>query len=518
MAMDNKATTIGIHVGSDRITGIATRGAGAEARVLASASVDLPPGAIHEDGIDPGVAGPALRRLVRNLGVRATQAHLAVPIAGDHVRSLRLPDATGAERVTMVRGELEGLNLLPTGTGAFDAIWVPVPNSEGGRRQSDVSAYFLREHEIDSYEAAFDAAGLLIAGIEPKELAVVRGILAEERERPVAVLNVGEDASDLILTDGNQVRLARRIPGGIHDLVGATAPVPAGAGVAGAPAGLPDIPGFAMETAANDPMTNSFLVLETTRTFAFYLRDLPDAPPIEELILSGPGTVVAAQAALADAVGIPVRCARLQRLEPLVPSTTDTEWIGAYGAALGATPHGLPKLHIARNLRQSRSRRRAPIVVRMGIAASIVVLASAAFGRWTLGVSTEWAAEARGDEMKAVEQLRSSRAPAIQRRAIADQALGLKQAADIPVPQLLARLALATTPGVGIHRMELLPDGVVRIDGDAVSSRSVQAFAQAIGNGRELKGAFFEMMRQEPDGMVRFRISARYRAGNGGGA
>jgi len=513
MPADRKGTTVGIHVGASRISGIAARITGADARVLASASVDMPPGAVHEDGLDPAVAGPALRRLVRNLGVKATQANIAVAVTGDHVRSLRLPDAARSERAGMVRGELEGLGLLPPGTGAFDSIWVPVPSPDGGRRQSDVAAYFLREHEIDTHEAAFDAAGLLISGIEPTDLAVVRAVLSEERERPIAVLNVGEDASDLIFTDGGAVRLARRIPGGIRDLVDLPETLSLGAG-----ASVPDIPGFALETVGGDPLQRSFLILEVTRTFAFYVRDLPDAPPIEELVISGPPLVAGAQSALADSVGIPVRLARIPRLEPIAPSSTDIEWIAAFGAALTSSPHGLPKLHLARNLRQSLRRRRGPVVVRMGIGASLLVLAAAAFGRWSLQVSQDWAEEARRDEVKAIERLRALRAPALKRRAVGEQARALKAGVDIPVPRLLARLAVSTTPGVGIQRFDLLPDGGVRIEGEALAARQVQAFAQAIGDGGELRGAYFEMMRQEADGRVRFRIAARHRAGDGEGS
>lgn len=280
---------------------------------------------------------------------------------------------------------------------------------------------------------------------------------------------------------------------------------------------LPDIPGFSVDSGSADPFVDSFLLREVKRTFAFYLRDFPEAPEIDELIVAGPATVGMAQAGISEAVGLPVRIARIARLEPLVPLSSDVEWMAAYGAALSHGATYLPKLQIARGARLSLSRRRGPIVVRMGIAASVLVLASAGLGRWNLALSTEWAAASRASEMEIVESLKARRAPELRSRAAAEKAFALHRAASIPAGRVLARLAIAGSPGVGIQRLDLLPDGAVRIEGEARSSRDVQAFVQSIGRGGELIGAYFETMRQEPSGVVRFRIAARHRADGGGG-
>lgn len=562
MANELRGQSIGLYLHGETLIAVACQPTPRHGvRISARAATTLPRGSVTALTADPLVLGQAIRKLVRQLDVRATEVSVALPVPADSMRALRLPDVPVVERRTLVRGELEELTVLPSGGGAFDFLWTSLV-AEGGRRQAEVSAYVLQDSQVDALREALRIAGLQLAAIEPASIAALRAYRQVVPRQPEALLHVAENHADLCLVDADRVRLLRRIPAGWSEftrhldtvagaLEGANVdrelPAETPGGIAPdifipppldptarqasaeAAMSLPDIPGLEPlfpEPAAPPPpppsvvgdTPPSFLALEVARTLAFYARDYPDAPGPEQLTLLAPEPMRAHIDEFARSLDLPVAFSTaLDRFEAPPPHTErgiapdPLDFLSAAGVALPGNEETVAKLDISRQEKAAISRRRAPVVLMFGMAGSTMWMLLAAAAAVALAVLEPKAIDQKIALTEEISRIRQERAPLLRWQEVSDAAQGMRAKSQIPAPAVMGRLAATVTPGVEVKKLEVRPDGRVAVEGVALSARSVQSFVQRLGIGRSVRSPFFEMMRQEKDGTLAFRIVGNFR-------
>src|SRR5579862_8336615 len=202
MAIDTQGSSLGLFFTAHSIVAVELRAVRGGIEVLKTGVTDLPRGAIEENTIaDAARLGLTIRALLRKIGCTARSAHVALFSPGYSMRVLRMPDVPVSERRQLVRNELEVTNVLASGGGAFDFVWIS-PSAQSGDRHAEVFAYHAADSMVEGVKEAVQQAGLRLAGLEPASLAMIRAYLAAgSKRRPLAFLCPAEKYSDLCLHD-----------------------------------------------------------------------------------------------------------------------------------------------------------------------------------------------------------------------------------------------------------------------------------------------------------------------------
>ncbi len=219
MASDTRGATLGLFIGKESIVAVFVRTDHGGTRITASGQAATPSGSVTEGAVmDPVRLGHAIRILLRTMKARPSSAVVAVPPEVCGMRAFRLPEVPERERRALVRGELETVEALRLGAGAFGFLWSEAPAQED-RKEADVFAFYCDDPIVDGIRETLAVAGLRLTAIEPYSIAVMRAyVRTREVLKPVALLCPSANHSDLCILDGKEVRYLRRIVGGWDDI------------------------------------------------------------------------------------------------------------------------------------------------------------------------------------------------------------------------------------------------------------------------------------------------------------
>jgi len=526
----------GIVIAQDAITGALVHWTRGFPDILARGAVETPRGAVEGASImDPAAVGQAIRDLRRQMGVRSRVVSIAIHSPGYQMRTLRLPDVPVAERRLLVRNELESMSALPVGSGGLDFLWTAAPLVEG-RHQADASVYYADDSEVEAVRSALRPVGLLLDVLEPASIAIMRGWLAGNlRGDPVALLCPSRKHSDLLIHDGQRVRLVRRIPSGWDDLTRPDeAQTPAAAGQPFIPAGVPvptlsGIPGMP-ETAAEGmaglqrSTGASFLAAEVNRSLAFFAREYENAPqPARLVVLTPEAYLEATRNVLEQSLAIPIvgedPLAGANLPPPVGSAGTrvpSLAYLAAVGVALGEVEGTIPVVDISHQEDSAAVRRRAPSILMAGMAGSTIWMLAALGAALALNVMQSNLQNEISGITTETSRLREERAPLLRAAEIEAAARAAAEKTRAPASSILGRIAGASLPGVSLTRIAAAADGKVTIEGKAADEESIRRFADGLNQGVSMKGPRFEDLQIDKEGLG-FTLSARYRAAEGEG-
>lgn len=499
-----RPTELGVHIGSDQLTMLVPSRDGSSQSV-ALESVSLPAASVYEDPMRIAAAGPVLRRWIREKRIQPRRIRFALDFPQSRTRSFRLPWIPDADRIPVVRGELESLCGMEPDAGALDFLWLESGGSESSRGEADVIAFFLSETELEALEQLCASLGTVFDGAEPATIAATRTVLAQFSDQPTAVLHTAGEVCELVVSDGSKVRVVRRISGWTHSTD------PTSVYEKPSQQEIPDIPGFAPEPPSSHASAPSagdeFLVAELVRTLAFFARTFPQVESPRVVHVLGAEADIARLARAAEAYDL-----------DCVPFAPDRRRVGCdansalavHGVVMPSEAHGLGRLALKRQDRQARIRRRAPLLIRVAVAASFAVVAGATTATVALSREESRAIEGKLDETMRLAEIGERRGARMRYLATVEAANAMHRSASLPVPELLGRLAVAATPGVSVGKFEIHPDGNVQIEGDALDARQVEAFAERLSTRSRLGKPRFDSLRQDKEGRISFRVGARF--------
>jgi Tfp pilus assembly PilM family ATPase len=543
----------GLVISEDAILVVETRLVRDAIKVGVHGATELPRGAVSGPVIaDPPVVAQALRKLWRELNLQNRQVTVTLLSPGYAMRALRLPNIPLGEQRRLVRGELEEVGALSFGSGAFDFLWVPLP-PEGNKRQADAYVYYTNDATVEGVRQALRLAGLQLEYLEPFSLTMMRAYLASMPQRqPIALLCPAEKHSDLCIHDGNQVRHLRRIPAGWAEFARKDATTGLGfmydreydreeRSQESGPGGLARLPFLLgpeeeashgeLDSASTEDSVGSssglrrsssmaFLASEVMRSLAFYAREYEEwARPQMLAILSPANIVDDFRTLLADSLSIPLveadALAAFDLASPalsLGPRNAQQSYLAAIGAAIGDIEAAIPRVDVSQQETAAKTRRNAPVVLLMGMAASTVWMIMSAIAAITLALlqSNRETESVRLDQE--IAAIKTQRTPLLNYQKISNAATAAATNAQIPAAAILGRLAKSSTPGVSVTSLHITPDGKVSVEGKALDTLSIARFVSNLGQGQSVQAPAFEMMKQDADQSLTFRIAGRSHA------
>ena len=211
-------TAVGLHIDSQRASAVGVD----RKRVVAAASIELPPGAFTDVGVaEQEQLSEALRELFA-MGDFGRRVYLGLSVRHGVVRLLDMPLIENeAEREAAVRFQAAEAIAMPLEEAILDYAFVgqTVDPPAGPRMQVVIAA--ARRAPVLELVDAVNAAGLKPMGIELEPFALVRALGEPAQENEVARLYVHIGASNAILAIaiGHTCLFTRSAPGSGAGLV-----------------------------------------------------------------------------------------------------------------------------------------------------------------------------------------------------------------------------------------------------------------------------------------------------------
>lgn len=213
-------TLVGLDIGSDRLKVVELTRSGRTYRLSKMASV-ASPGAAFRDGVPtvPDEVGAQIRSLFDKAGIRADRVVVGAGGQSVTVREVRVPAMTAKELTSAVRYEAE--RYLPYNVQDVHMDYqVMGESSEDGRKMLDVVVVATRRDVVQRLVETVEAARLQPAIMDVESFALLRSLIGGGGEPRTAVfIDLGAEASDIIITEGKRFRLARNIPIGGNTLI-----------------------------------------------------------------------------------------------------------------------------------------------------------------------------------------------------------------------------------------------------------------------------------------------------------
>lgn len=229
---------LGISFTDDAVQAVVVRPTPAgDVQISTAVAAPLPPGVIENGEVRHVEAlADALRKLLAANQIAVRNAVLGLPSRVVTTRTINIPPVPDKERSAVVRGEIEHLNALPPGTGAFDYVRLVSASSDGAPVASAKSSghsvlfYAALRPTIETYRAAAQAAGLRVVGMEPWDFGAMRTAYPGLVAKPLALaISLGAYHTSLLFLQNGAPVYSRRLDVGIHQmLVPELSPTPTG--------------------------------------------------------------------------------------------------------------------------------------------------------------------------------------------------------------------------------------------------------------------------------------------------
>ncbi len=213
-------TLVGLDIGSDRLKIVELTRSGRTYQLARMATVPSPVSAFR-DGVPaaPEEVGTQIRALVERAGIRADRVVVGAGGQNVTVREVRVPPMTAQELTAAVRYEAE--RYLPYNVQDVHMDYqVMGESSEDGRKMLDVIVVATRRDVVQRLVETVEAARLSPSIMDVESFALFRSLVADGAEaKTVVYIDLGAEASDIVITEGKRLRLTRNIPIGGNTLV-----------------------------------------------------------------------------------------------------------------------------------------------------------------------------------------------------------------------------------------------------------------------------------------------------------
>lgn len=214
---------VGIDAGSDAIKVVELAGSYRSGfRLVRMGMAPSPPVAMR-DGVPtaPEELGSHIRALLDRSGVRLDRAVMGVGGQAVTVREIRVPPMTKQELAAAVRYEAE--RYLPYNIKeVYMDYQVLGETTEENRRMLDVIVVAARQDVVDQIMAVAEAARVQLRILDIESFALLRSVVPLSTDgETIAVVDLGAEASDILITAGQRLRFTRNIPIGGQVLLSA---------------------------------------------------------------------------------------------------------------------------------------------------------------------------------------------------------------------------------------------------------------------------------------------------------
>lgn len=273
-------TMVGVEIDDGEIRGVELEKHQGRLSLGSWGSYPLPDNAVKEGVIlQPEKVGGALEELWRQEGFRQREIITGVSNQGVLVRFASFPQVPPEKLDGMIRFQAQDHLPVPLPSVILD---YSILGKENRQEESLLEVLLVagRRDMLDGFVQSLRLARLEPREIEVLPLALLRFLQKEDREKVVAIVDIANGVSNVVIAEAGNPRLARIIPTGLQE---AEELVAAGWELENLPKHLP----------SDSPEANSDgILINNLRTTIGFYQSQGDSPSPEKILLSGKGALI----------------------------------------------------------------------------------------------------------------------------------------------------------------------------------------------------------------------------------
>ncbi len=299
MALASAKRAVGLELDTGAARAVELSGTPQAAKLGAFASIELPDGAVEEGMVvHPEAVGEALKKLWDRGGFKSREVLLGVSNHGVMVRYATMPKVPAEKLDNVIRFQAQEHLPIPLNSAVLDYLVIGETATESGAAL-EVLLVAAQRDMLTGFIEALNAARLELIDIDVSTLALMRIIPPDTLSSTVAVVNVANGLSNILVASQGSPRLARLVSVKLKDIsevLGCSLRDLFTGAVAGSEM-MPTVMGAWTKNLATE-----------IRSSISYYQGQEGSADVSEIFLNGPGGRLGGLAAdLEDMLGIPVR-------------------------------------------------------------------------------------------------------------------------------------------------------------------------------------------------------------------
>lgn len=165
--------------------------------------------------------GEIITTVIGQSGIHTKNVILGVPSSKMFATVVDMPDMPANELATTIKYQAE--QYIPMSVDEAKIDWAVLGKSVNDPTKNEVLLASVANAFVESRLDLIEGLGLNVIAIEPDSLALARSLLPQGVPDGRLIIEIGDFATDIVLTHGDAPRLVRSIPTGMQTLVKAAA-------------------------------------------------------------------------------------------------------------------------------------------------------------------------------------------------------------------------------------------------------------------------------------------------------
>lgn len=299
MAVSAASRSVGLEIDSGMIRAVEATGSPGSTRLINMAGAPVPDGAVEEGiVIQPQEVGMALNKLWSRGPMRSRSVMLGITNQSVLVRYATIPKVPADKLANVIRFHAQEQLPIPLESVVLDHMVVGETVIEENT-VLEVLLVAARRDMLQGFLEALSIAKLEPADIDVSTLTLMRTLPAAALKRPVAVVNVANGLSNILITAQGRPRMARLVSVKLKDLAD------------GFNCALKDVVQVRAENIpAHRGIYSEWIssLINETRSSITYYQNQENAHELEAIIINGRGALLKGIAAeMQQALDLPVR-------------------------------------------------------------------------------------------------------------------------------------------------------------------------------------------------------------------
>lgn len=215
--LSNSADFFGLDIGTSAIRVVQMKG-GKTKTLARYGAIDIDPKISRSDSnADQQKLGQAIKQVVSQSGISTRNVAVGIPSNKTFLTVVDIERLSSNELDKSIR--LQADSLIPTPLAESKMDWALLGDSPKERSKVEILLSSVSNNFVEKRLDLLESLGLNVIAFEPDSIALTRAINAPGSSEPQLILDMGNEATDLVITLNDAPRLIRSIPTGTETII-----------------------------------------------------------------------------------------------------------------------------------------------------------------------------------------------------------------------------------------------------------------------------------------------------------
>jgi type IV pilus assembly protein PilM len=215
--LTNTSDFFGLDIGTSSIRVVQTKG-GKTKTLVRYGSLDLDSNISKSDSnADLQKLGQAIKQVISQTGISTPNVAVGIPSNRTFMTVVDIERLSPQELDKTIR--LQADSLIPTPLTESKIDWAQLGDSPKENSKVEILLASVNNSFVEKRLDLLESLGLNVIAFEPDSLAITRSLLTPDSVEPQLILDIGTEATDLIIALNDAPRLIRSIPTGTDTII-----------------------------------------------------------------------------------------------------------------------------------------------------------------------------------------------------------------------------------------------------------------------------------------------------------